>query len=281
LPAGGSLLERMVARRKLLQVQFARLEPVIPTLLAEMRARTIAKFPLPENESFEFSAVKDKPWGAYNWYLGNYHSLIEWNTDLPSAVNIMPATLAHEGYPGHHTEHCIKDKELVHGRGWVEFAITLINAPECVIAEGIATTALNLIYSKPEQIALFQDVIYPALGLELDAAREYEIDRTADVLQGVRTNASFLLHDKHESVDAVSKYLQEYCLMEPANAAKAIQFQTHPLYRSYIFTYSMGGELLNRLFQARGDADKWFGRVLREPVTPQVVREWTADTPAA
>jgi len=49
----------------------------------------------------------------------------------------------------------------------------------------------------------------------------------------------------------------------------------NPLYRSYIFTYRYGGEMLDALFATQGDRDPWFVRLLTEPVTPSQIRSWT------
>lgn len=280
LPGSGPLPARMNARRDKLSTEFAAAEPLIPNLLAGLRARTAKKFPLPPGESFDFAAVNHKPWAAYNWYLGNYHSLIEWNTDLPASMPMLPAILAHEGYPGHHTEHCIKEQVLVSTHGWQEHTITLLNSPECVIAEAIATTALDMVYTPQEQIELNQNVLYPALGVHLDAAAEAAIDHAAEMLKGVRPNAAFLLHDEHQTADRVIAYLKRYGLMSDRQAAKAVEFQSNPLYRSYIFTYTMGKDLLQQLFQARGNPDQWFARLLAEPVTPTQIRSWISDASA-
>lgn len=52
---------------------------------------------LPEGESFEVRCVTDKPWSAYNWYRGNYHSLIEVNSELPIFIDRAFDLAAHEG----------------------------------------------------------------------------------------------------------------------------------------------------------------------------------------
>ena len=38
--------------------------------IAECRRRTAAHIDLPADETFSMELVKDKPWGAYNYYLG-------------------------------------------------------------------------------------------------------------------------------------------------------------------------------------------------------------------
>ena len=58
-------------------------------------------------------------------------------------------------------------------------------------------------------------------------------------------NAAFLLHDQHQSKAEVSAYFQRYGLRRPNEADKAVEFLSGPLSRSYIFTYSLGGKLLD------------------------------------
>ena len=89
--------------------------------------------------TIELAFVVDKPWSGYNWYLGNAKSLVEINVDLPLRANAMTDLTAHEGYPGHHTEHSLKDRVLYQERSYAEHAIHLINTQECVISEGIGT----------------------------------------------------------------------------------------------------------------------------------------------
>ena len=76
---------------------------------------------LPAGEDFETVLVTGKPWGAYNWYLGNFKSRIELNTDLPTELNGLLGTMCHEGYPGHHVYNVLLEDKLVKGRGWVEY----------------------------------------------------------------------------------------------------------------------------------------------------------------
>ena len=54
--------------------------------------------------------------------------------------------LAHEGYPGHHTEHALRENRQYRAHGQGEYAIQLINTPESLISEAIATCARGLIF---------------------------------------------------------------------------------------------------------------------------------------
>ena len=221
--------------------------------------------------------MSNQPWGAYNWYLGSGRSRIEINTDLPLRVTELPGLLAHEGYPGHHTELSIKEKTLVGTLGWTEHSVALINSPSCVIAEGIATRALEVLMSDAERIAWLNAELLPRAGFpHLDAARELALQAARRKLAGVSGNTAFLLHDRGASRDDLLAYHQRWALSRPVEAQSNFAFISNPLYRSYIFTYHLGGELLDALFAARGGTDAWFTRLLTEAATPNQVRAWIA-----
>jgi len=277
LPPGGSLLERVTARKKTVEVALERAEPLLHEITAELRRQTRERFALPGNESFVTRFVTNQPWRAYNWYLGDYRSRIEINTDLPLHTPELAELMAHEGYPGHHTEHSIKEAKLQNEKGQMEHSVTLINSPSCVVSEGIATRALSVLMSDEEQIAWHAEQIFPRAGLEhVDARREQTIKAAARKLSGVGGNAAFLLHDQGASEDDVAAYFQRWGLNSAEEARQRVAFLANPLFRSYIFSYRYGGELLDALFASRGERDHWFARLLAEPVTPTQIRNWTA-----
>ena len=122
LPGEGSVRDRQIAYRARYVVDQPTAAKLIDKLLLETRDNTRQFVQLTEGESVEIAFVRDKPWSGYNWYLGNSRSLVEINTDLPIYAHNLPALVAHEGYPGHHTEHALKDQMLYHGRGYAEHA---------------------------------------------------------------------------------------------------------------------------------------------------------------
>ena len=278
LPPGGALAERMTAHKKGLEIAVEQVKPLLGIIVAELQRRTRARFPLPADEAFEVTFVKGQSWSAYNWFLGGRRSRIEINTDLPLRITDLAGLLAHEGYPGHHTELSIKETRLLGERGWTEHSIALINSPSCVIAEGIATRALEVLMSDDERIAWLRAELYPRAGFPgLDVAREHAIQLAERKLAWVSGNAAFLLHDRGASGDDVVDYYQRWALNRLDEARSNLSFISNPLYRSYMFTYHLGGELLDALFAARGDRDAWFTRLLTEPVTPSQVRAWAAE----
>lgn len=277
LPPGSSLPERMHEWDRSLEIPIEKVKQLVPVMIKRLKELTHKKFNLPENESFTLEFVSDQPWGAYNWYLGGFRSRIDINTDLPSHVNVLAGLLAHEGYPGHHTELSIKEEKLVRQKQYTEFSITLINAPSCVISEGIATTALKTILTEDELEDWYREEILPLAGMShIDAKRIKDIGNAGTKMTGIVGNAAFLMYDQNKSKDEISLYLQKYNLSTEKRALKNIKFISNPLYRSYIFTYHVGRDLLEKLF-THVERDSYFKRLLEEPVTPSQIRAWIAE----
>lgn len=274
LPAGDSLRERMQAWNRSLEIPVEKVRELLPFIIQRLCDLTRTKFDLPEGESFELEFVSDQPWGAYNWYLGNSHSRIDINTDLPLKVTRLADLIAHEGYPGHHTELSIKEARLIEGMNWMEFSLTLINSPACVVSEGIATSALETVLTDAELIDWHREEILPRAGMtHLDAQRIMDVNRAREKLSGVAGNAAFMLHDQGRTEDEISLYMQKYGLNTEKEARQTVKFISNPLYRSYIFTYHIGYDLLKDLF-SHGRRDEYFKRLLEEPVTPEQIRAW-------
>jgi hypothetical protein len=274
LPPGGSLKERTLAWERSLEIPVEKVKEFLPTIIRKLRKCTEQKLSLPEGENFTVEFVSNQPWSAYNWYLGNFGSRIDLNTDLPAHIHFLPALIAHEGYPGHHTDLVIKEKVLVQGSKYYEFTVNLINAPSAVMAEGIATTALETILSDDELAEWFREELLPDAGLaHIDPKRILAVSQAGKKMKGLAGNAAFMLHDHHKSEQEISQYLQRYGLSTEKEASQTIRFISNPLYRSYIFTYHVGYDLLEKLFQ-HGNRDTYFRRIIEEPVTPGMIRQW-------
>jgi len=274
LPKGGSLKERLETWQNSLEISIEKARELLPFITNTLRELTRRKFSLPEDESFIVEFVSDQPWMAYNRYLGESKSRIEINTDLPMRVDGLAITIAHEGYPGHHTELAIKEAKLVKQMNYREHLVTLVNAPSCVIAEGIATSALETVLTDQELEDLYREEILPRAGMaHVDVKTIMEINRAERKVRNLWGNAAFMLHDQKKSTGEIISYLQKYEMSKEKEAERAIQFMSGPLDHSYIFTYTAGYDLLEELFSI-ADRDKYFARLLEEPVTPSQIREW-------
>ena len=277
LPGERALVDRLVARRKRLEMARDRILPVFEMARRETRRRTRALFDLPNGEELSLHLVKDQPWGAYNWYLGNYQSRIEINTDLPVRASSAVPLMAHEAYAGHHTEHAIKEAALYRAQGRAEHCIQLLLAPECVLSEGLADSALDVIWDRADRAAFLSDHLYPAAGLpDVDVGLQMQIERASEVLRSVGDNAALLLHRDGRPADEAQHYVEGWGLRTAQEAAQSMRFMQNPLFRSYTFNYTMGKDLLAPLL-AGPAAVANFRRLLSEPFTPSQVRRWVAE----
>jgi len=70
----------------------------------------------------------------------------------------------------------------------------------------------------------------------------------------------------------VADYLIRWGLYNEQEAAKFVEFIT--LYRSYIFNYIVGRQMLDDLLDKKDNPDQWFIRLMSEPVTPAILQSW-------
>ncbi len=269
LPGSGPIADRLTARRKSYELDKAQILPLLELARAEAQKRTAALFDLTGDNGFEIKLVNNQPWGAYNWYLGDGRSLIEFNTDIPVSALGLISTFAHEGYPGHHTEHILKERLLYRQKGYAEQAAMLLNSPSAVIAEGIATTAVEIIFPNGSQHDWNVEVLLPKAGINTgETADQFRrIAKAAQTLRYVTGNAAILHHSGQLNREQTIEYIQTYALATPERAAKSYSFLTHPLFRSYLFTYTQGYDLIAQATE-NGDKLPLFRRLLTEQILP-------------
>lgn len=272
LPGTGSLTERMQAHRKSEVIPADRLAECVEAFSSALREKVRAIYPLPDTERVEYEVVGDKPWSGFNYYLGDYRSRVAINSDLEQTMAHLPRLIAHEAYPGHHTEHCRKEAGLVAG-GQAEQTLFLVNTPQCLMAEGLADLALDAIVG-PGWGTWAQE-IYADLGLRFDGELAEQLSEASDQLLSVRQDAALLLHDRGRSHDEVVEFLQRWSLSSPERARQSLRFLSSPLWRAYISTYVEGYRLLDGwLEQVPAGAERAdrFRRLLDEPLVPSSLR---------
>ncbi|MBU3751854.1 MAG: DUF885 domain-containing protein, partial [Mycobacterium sp.] len=234
----GPLAERMEADRRADELPPDRLREAIDAFSSALRDRVRTTFPLPDRETVTYEVVTDKPWSGFNYYEGDYRSRVAVNADLKQQMSNLPALIAHEAYPGHHTEHCRKEAGLVSGLGHQEHTIFLVNTPQCLMAEGLADLALHAAVG-PGWGTWAQE-IYADLGLRFDGERAEALAEARAALAGVRQDAALMLHDEGRDVDDVVAYLQRWLLIGDTRARQALRFLSDPLWRAYTSTYIEG-----------------------------------------
>ncbi|STZ60747.1 CalR9 protein [Mycolicibacterium tokaiense] len=273
LGGSGPLGERMQAYRAAEEIPPERLADCINAFSSALRDRVRAEFPLDARETITYEIVTDKPWSGFNYYEGDYRSTVAVNADLKQQMSNLPRLVAHESYPGHHTEHCRKEAGLVEKQGQLEQTIFLVNTPQCLMAEGLADLALHAVVG-PGWGAWAAE-IYADLGLTFDGERAEAISEASAQLADVRQDAALMLHDEHRDVDDVAAFLQRWLLVNDARARQALRFLSSPLWRAYTSTYIEGYRLLRGWLDDRPaevSLTAQFTRLLDEPLIPSSLR---------
>jgi hypothetical protein len=263
LPGAGPIGERLISWREAHAVPTDVLPAAINSLAEDLRERTQRLFGLPEGEHIEFELVTDKPWSGFNTYLGGLRSRVSVNTDLPVLSTSLAHLVAHEAYPGHHTEHTRKEVGLVRRRQWQEETIFLVGTPQCLIAEGLADLGLEVLLGpRPEPVVA--EHLRP-LGIRYDAEVIAAVSQASEALSAVRANAAWRLHAEGADPETVVDEVARWALLPRARAAKAVEFLLHPTWRAYITCYVDGLRLCRRF--VAGDPTR-FGELLSEQLVP-------------
>lgn len=271
LPGKGDLARRQIAWRRRFQLPNAAVLPVMSTALREVRLRTRRILVLPRGEGVQLELVTGQPWSGYNWYLGRGRSRVQINTDLPPMANDALDLMAHEGYPGHHTEAMLKERLLYQQAGRLEHSVAILLAPECLVGEGIACVAKEVIFPDPaEEIAFLRDVLYPLAGIDVDVDLDQRLRKAREPLSGLAGNVGFLLHEEGRPESEVVDYVRHYGLKTIREARRTVAFVKNRLYRGYVFNYHYGRLMLKQAFAKHGmlDVFRW---VMTSPVTPSAL----------
>lgn len=277
IPGKGPLWERYEMWRKPFVIPKEKLDNVFQLAIKECRARTLAHVALPPNESFTVEYVTNKPWGGYNWYKGNFHSVIQVNTDLPIFIDRAVDLAAHEGYPGHHVYNSLLEKNLVRDRGWVEFSVYALFSPQSLVAEGTANFGREVAFpTKTERMKFEKEVLFPAAGIDSKRADEYyAVQNLMKDLSYAGNEATRRLINGEIDENAAVQWLQKYAVMEPARAQQRVKFIQR--YRSYVINYNLGEDMVRRYIEKRSGADpekRWseFAKLLSSPRLPSGLR---------
>jgi hypothetical protein len=223
------------------------------------RGATLAHTTLPPGENFRLELVKNRPWGAYNWYQGSYQSLIQVNTSLPARANGMADLMCHEGYPGHHVLNTLLEQKLVKGRHWVEYTVYPLYSATSLLAEGSADFGLQLVFPGDTRQRWEKGYLYPHVGLDpalADVAAR--VRKLADDLAYSGIDAARAYLDGERSAEQTIAWLQEFTFATRDEAKHSIAF--FETYRSYIVNYRLGEDLVKQHVDkvAGADADaRW------------------------
>ena len=261
LPGAGTLAQRYERWRTSMLVPAEQVEPTVAAVIERARSWTRRLVDLPDGERVTLEIVRDEPWMAFCYYLGDLESRISVNVDLPkSAAELLHLTM-HETYPGHHAERCAKEAVLVRGRGLLEETIVLVPTPQSLVSEGIAELAPALLLEGDGGAAI-AEVVQDA-GIELDIAHALAVERAYQPCRWAEVNAALMLHDGGLSEAETRTYLERWGLMDAKLSAHVLRFLREPTSRTYILTYAAGRELCEAYV---GGEPERFRRLLTEQV---------------
>ena len=274
LPGTGSISERFQKLANKFIIPKNKIDTIFKTAISVSRQRTLAHFKLPSEEKFTLEYVTGKPWSGYNWYKGNYTSLIQINTDLDIFIERAVDVASHESYPGHHVYNMLLEKNLYHDKGWVEISLYPLFSPQSLIAEGSANYGIEMAFHDKEKVVFVKNVLLPLAGLDTTGIDLYFMALELKSALNFSRNevARGLLNNTMTETEAL-RWLLDYGLNNRESALKSISFIRK--YGSYVINYNYGMLLVkNYIESSEGSVTspdkRWkiFGELLSKEVLP-------------
>ena len=277
-PGSGPLIARYEAFRSAFVIPRDRQDAVFQAAIKGCRERTLRHVKLPETERFTLEYVTNKSWSGYNWYQGQYRSLIQMNTDLPVYIDRALDLACHEGYPGHHVYNALLEKHLVRDRGWTEFTVYPLFSPQSLIAEGTANYGIEVAFPGPERLAFEKSVLFPAAGLDSSRADEYyRVQALVEQLAYAGNEAARRYLNGEITREQAAAWLERFALMPKERAAQRVRFFDQ--YRSYVINYNLGKDLVRKYVESRpgvagNPQRRWdeFAKLLSSPRLPSTLQ---------
>ena len=272
LPGKGTVQDRFQNLANRFIIPENKLDTIFKTTIAEARKSTKAYYSLPETETFTIEYVKDKPWSGYNWYKGNYTSLIQINTDTRIFIERAIDVGSHESYPGHHVYNMLLEKNLYQDKGWVEISLYPLFSPQSFIAEGSANYGIDLVFPGDKKIRFAKEKLLPLAGLDTTFIGIYfKSLAIRGKLNYARNEAARGIVNQTMNDQQALDWLMNYCLYNKETALKSISFIKK--YRSYVINYNYGQDLVRNYIELNETDPKkrWevFGKLLSNPVLPE------------
>ena len=272
LPPGGSLRDRLATHDDITRVAPDHLLAAVAFMAERLGDRTRHDLGLPDGESIELVAVRDRPWGASAPYLGDLRTRVELNLDLPATLGSVTYLAAHEIYPGHHAERATKEATLWREQGLGEAALACVYTPEIAISEGLADVAREVVATDPELGAWLRELV-DGLELEIPAEaveREVAVERARGLLRNLTADAALALCQLGLPEPDVRAMLAERALRTDARIDHDLRALREPLGAAYIVSYT-ASRLIASWLEGQGQT-AGFARLLREQLSPGQLR---------
>ena len=274
LPGGGPLAERYAAHRRREECPPDRLEAAVHALSSALRDRVRGRYGLPEVETVRLRGGH-RPAVVGLQLLRGRLPVAGGDQRRPAA----PAAASCRTWsrtspiPGHHTEHCRKE------RGLVERAARTrahgLPGQHARVPDGRGAGRPR---RRRPRSATAGDRgrrrSSATWGSRFDGHLAERVAAAAAPLNRVPPGRRVLLHDRGAGPGRGDRVPAALVAGERRAGGPAVRFLTHPLWRAYISTYVEGYDLLSALAGGRPAdqpvADR-FLRLLDEPLTPRAV----------
>jgi len=232
---GSSISEKILRWMKNGEVSGKVLKELVETELAEL-TRKIEKlfdqhvftyFPTGvQNKGVIYKTVTKKPWGANNYYQGNYTSITAINIDLPANRRRIMGGLCHE-YE-HHVTNLFREKHYRENK-LLDLSAVLYHTKGSVIDEGTADCAKDFLNLQTEEEHSELLEYLQNLRRMIDINVAYMIN-----VQGVddETAAEYIASESFAPIEAARKLLEFIKPMTPNGKPN--------FFKPYIYTYFFG-----------------------------------------
>lgn len=273
LPGKGDVGRRFQDLFNKFNIPAEKIDTVFKRAIAEARKITHERFRLPPEESFTLEYVRDKPWSGYNWYKGNFKSVIQINLDHP--INIARAIdlACHEGYPGHHVYNVLLEKNIYHDRGWTEISLYPLFSPQSLIAEGTGNYGIEVAFPEAKFKQFTKTVLLPLAGLDTTGFEAfYNASAIRKALNFARNEVARGIVNKTMTEEEITRWQTDYQFVPRDRVPSSLQFIEK--YRSYVICYNHGEAMVDQYVKGRNPSGledkKWevFEWIVSNPVSP-------------
>lgn len=241
--------------------------------IAEQRTREVFPDMFPKGQKIDLekdSGSGSMLWSFYNWYQGNFTSLVTINPTWGAYWTIFLKSGVHEGYPGHHTTFVVAEDKLYRKKNYFEYAILLYKTPYMVMCEGMADIAIKTLFSCREQAEIALKEFFPFCVNTKNAPSIEELllqDAVRKNYTMINFNAAYHKHVDKWSDKEVIKYLKTFGAYEKKITGNIITRFKNPVYRTTEFAHQIGRELITDAL-GENPSPKEFRHLLENPVLP-------------
>jgi hypothetical protein len=279
LPGKSTVPERFQKLANRFIIPKDKLDTVFKAAIAECRKRALQHYTLPATEDFKLEFVTNKSWNGYNWYKGNFQSVIQINTDINIFIDRAIDVGSHESYPGHHVYNMLLEKNLYRDKGLIEISVYPLYSPQSLIAEGSANYGINVVFPGNDKVTFAREVLLPLAGLDTAGiALYFKVLEAKGKLNYARNEVGRGLLSGAMTEEEAMRWLQEYGLYNKETAEKSISFIRGQ--RSYVINYNYGADLVAQYIDRMGGTDsetRW--KVFEKLLSNQIrIKELTSTT---